>query len=58
MEQTLVLIGTIIVGVVGALIFYTMQPEPAKKRAKGNSGDLKPRGTLPTRHATRSQLPP
>ena len=42
-SHTLMLVGTLLIGVVGAVIFFASQPAPTKTRSA--QGGLKPRGT-------------
>ena len=43
-SQTLMVVGTLLLGLVGAAIFFVSQPAPVKKRSAG--AGLKPRGEL------------
>jgi hypothetical protein len=45
---TLVMIGTVVIGIIGAIVFFASQPAPAKKRSAG--GSLKPRGERQSSH--------
>ena len=42
MEQTYLIIGTVILGIIGAAIFVLAQPAQTKSRSAG--GGMKPRG--------------
>ena len=42
-SQTLMLVGTLLIGVVGVVIIFASQPAPTKTRSA--QGGLKPRGT-------------
>ena len=42
MDQTYVIIGTVILGIIGAAIFVLAQPTQTKTRSAG--GGMKPRG--------------
>ena len=51
-NSTMLIAFTLVIGVIGAAVFFLSQPAPVKKRSKG--GDLKPRGAprrLPRRDA-------
>ena len=53
MEQTYLIIGTVILGIIGAAIFVLAQPAQTKSRSAG--GGMKPRGERnSTRYAARS----
>ena len=48
MDNTLAIVGTLILGVVGVIAFLALQPADQKKRS--SSKGMKPRGANPRTH--------